>query len=102
MWSKFASQTKIPTEGRNAVDIPAININESTVGAVMNTVYFWAGTVAVLVIIVAGFYFINSRGDSNKVQIAKNAILGAVIGLIIILLAFIITQFIIMGVTRGV
>lgn len=102
MWSKFASQTKIPTEGRHSVDIPKVAIDETTVGAIMNTVYFWAGTVAVLVIIIAGFYFITSRGDSSKVQVAKNAILGAVIGLIIILLAFIITQFVIMGVTQGV
>lgn len=84
------------------VGIPKIDIDDNTVGTLMNAVYFWSGTVAVIVIIIAGFYFITSRGDSSKIQIAKNAIFGAVIGLVIILLAFIITQFVIMGVTEGV
>lgn len=83
------------------VGVPEVAIDETAVSAIMNTVYLWAGTVAVLVIIIAGFYFITSRGDSSKIQIAKNAIFGAVIGLVIILLAFIITQFVIMGVTEG-
>lgn len=84
------------------VGIPAIGVNDSTVGGVMNTVYFWAAAIAVLIIVIAGFFFVTSRGDPNQVQRAKNAIWGAVIGLIIIIFAFVITQFVIRGVTEGV
>lgn len=83
------------------VGVPKVDIDDNTVGALMNAVYFWSGTVAVIVIVIAGFFFVTSRGDSNRVQVAKNTILGAVIGLVVIILAFIITQFVIMGVTRG-
>lgn len=61
----------------------------------LNTAYFIAGIVAVLVIVVAGIYYTTSSGDTSQIQRAKNAILYAVIGLIIIIMAFTITQFVI-------
>lgn len=44
------------------------------------------GIVAVIVIVIAGFRYVVSSGDSNKVQAAKNTILYAVIGLAVALL----------------
>ena len=60
--------------------------------AILNAVYFWAGAVAVIVIIVAGFMYVLSSNNAQQVTRAKNAILSAVIGLVIILLAFGITN----------
>jgi hypothetical protein len=62
---------------------------------ILDVVYMIAGMIAVLIIVVAGFIFVTANGDSNRIQKAKMAILGAVIGLIVILLAFVITQFVI-------
>ena len=45
------------------------------------------GIVAVVMIIVAGFRFITSGGDTGKVAGAKNAILYAIIGLIVVVFA---------------
>lgn len=45
------------------------------------------GVAAVIVIIVAGINYMMSQGDSSKVQTAKNAIIYAVIGLIVVSLA---------------
>lgn len=73
------------------------NASNGTISAVMSTVYWAAGIVAVLVIIVAGFIFITSKGDANKIAQAKNAILYAVIGLVVVLVAFIITQLVLAG-----
>lgn len=84
------------------VGVPAIGVGSNTVGNLMNTVYFWAAAIAVLIIVIAGFFFVTSRGDANQIQRAKNAIWGSVIGLIIIIFAFVITQFVIRGVTEGV
>jgi Ni,Fe-hydrogenase I cytochrome b subunit len=57
-------------------------------------VYTWAGIICVVVIIVAGYFYVISAGNASNVKRAKDAILGAVIGLIVILAAFIITQFV--------
>lgn len=61
----------------------------------LSTVYMWAGIVAVLVIVVAGFFYVTSQGDAAQTKRAKDAILGAVIGLIVVIMAFVITQFVI-------
>lgn len=59
----------------------------------LNAVYFWAGAIAVIIVIVAGFLYVTSANNASQVTRAKNAILAAVIGLVIILLAFTITNF---------
>jgi hypothetical protein len=47
--------------------------------------------------VVAGFYYVTSNGNPQQVTRAKNAILGAVVGLIVVLLAFAITAIILGG-----
>jgi cytochrome bd-type quinol oxidase subunit 2 len=61
---------------------------------ILNTVYMWAGIIAVLVIIVAGIIYAASQGEAAKTKRAKEAIIGACAGLVIIILAFTITQFV--------
>ncbi len=43
-----------------------------------------AGVAAVIVIVVAGISYITSNGDANTVAQAKNAIIFAVVGLVVI------------------
>ena len=74
--------------------IPVIEANV-LLNNILNTVYFVVGIVAVIVIIIAGIQFTTSTGDSAKVAKAKNAILYSVIGLVIIMLAFAVTNFVI-------
>ncbi|MEO5949246.1 MAG: hypothetical protein ABIP74_02495 [Candidatus Saccharimonas sp.] len=69
--------------------------DNSTIANLLYPVYFWAGVVAVIVIIVAGFFFVTSHGDPSLITRAKNAIMGAVIGLAVIFLAFAITAIVI-------
>ncbi|MBP7774977.1 MAG: hypothetical protein KA069_00060 [Candidatus Saccharimonas sp.] len=64
---------------------------------ILYPVYFWAGIVAVIVIIVAGFFYVTSQGEAQNVVRAKNAILSAIIGLAIIMGAFVITKFVVGG-----
>ena len=61
--------------------------------SILNTTYFWAGVICVIVIIMAGYYYTTSSGDMAGVQRAKQAIIGSIAGLIIIMLAFVVTQF---------
>lgn len=81
---------------------PSLTDENQVVGSIMNTVYLVAGVVAVIVIVIAGYIFVVSRGDSARIAQARKAILAAVIGLVIVIAAFTITQFIIRGVNSGV
>ena len=60
----------------------------------LNLVYFLAGLAAVIVIVVGGIMYATSTGDSGKITKAKNMILYAVVGLVIVLSAFAITNFV--------
>ncbi len=53
------------------------------IGRVVQLVSLLAGFASVVVIIVAGFRYVISSGDSNNINGAKNAILFAVVGLAI-------------------
>lgn len=73
----------------------AVKSADSVVTSILNTAYFWAGIICVLIIIAAGFLYVTSSGNATNVKRAKDAIIGAVIGLVVIILAFTITQFIV-------
>ena len=62
---------------------------------ILDTVYLWIGIIAVIVIVIGGIRYMTSTGDSQKIQGAKNTIMYAIIGLIVTLMAFAITNFVI-------
>lgn len=51
------------------------------------------GVVSVIMIIIGGFKYVTSGGESGGVTSAKNTILYAIIGLVIVILAEVIVQF---------
>ncbi len=64
------------------------------IATVINLFSFVVGVVAVIMIIIGGLRYITSGGDSANVTSAKNTILYAIIGLIIVALAQVIVRFI--------
>lgn len=52
------------------------------------------GIIAVIMIIVGGFKYITSGGDSGNITSAKNTIIYAVIGLVVVALAQFLVQFV--------
>lgn len=72
--------------------------DENALLNILDLVYAWAGIIAVLVLIVAALFFITARGDAAQMKRSKDAIRGAVIGLIVVMAAFAITRFIIGGI----
>ena len=56
------------------------------------------GTVSVIMIIIGGLRYIISGGDSTGVTAAKNTILYAIVGLVIVLFSQIIVRFVISNV----
>lgn len=82
------------TDGTNInVNIPTLT-GEHVLHNALNITYFIAGTVAVIVIIVGGIIYATSAGNSGNVTKAKNMLLFAVIGLVIVIAAFAITNYV--------
>lgn len=92
MLSFFAETAKVNPSDVGIND-PVTNAN-GLVGGVLNTVYFWAGVVAVIVIIVAGYLYVTANANSQRITRAKDAIISAVVGLVVIVMAFVITQYV--------
>jgi TRAP-type C4-dicarboxylate transport system permease small subunit len=63
------------------------------VHTIVNLLSAVVGIVAVIMIIVGGFRYITSGGNDTSVTAAKNTILYAIIGLVVVALAQIIVRF---------
>ena len=92
----------VPTISISASDLHLANaptgIQAAQVSAVLGAAYTLAGIVAVLVIIIGGIRYVASNGDSGQITAAKNMVLYAVVGLVVVILASAITQFVIQSV----
>ncbi len=67
---------------------------------ITNTLLRAIGLIAVVMLVFGGFKYIISGGDSAKVASAKNTIIYAIIGLIIVILAYAIVNFVVNSVTN--
>jgi magnesium-transporting ATPase (P-type) len=74
----------------NTLDIPLT----TQIANITNTMLFAIGVVAVIMLIVGGFRYIFSGGNSQSVNAAKDTILYAVIGIVVAILAYAIVNFI--------
>src|SRR5688572_2331759 len=59
------------------------NIFDTAVGKIINLLIFIVGTIAVIIIVVAGLMYVLSGGNPENTRRAKDAIIYAVIGLVI-------------------
>ena len=79
----------IQTVGQEGTD----KVN-SIITTVINVFSIVVGVVAVIMIIIGGLKYITSGGDSGNITGAKNTILYAVIGLVVVALAQFIVKFV--------
>lgn len=75
--------------------IPAVDVNNGTLTNVINTTYFVIGSITVLFVIIGGIRYMISAGDAGGIKRAKDTILYALIGLVLTVAAFGITQLVI-------
>ena len=66
---------------------------------IINIFSIVVGSVSVIMIIIGGFRYIISGGDSTGVSGAKNTILYAIVGLVIVLFAQVIVRFVLTNTT---
>ena len=70
-----------------------IQVNH-VVSVVVNLLSVVIGIIAVVMIIIAGLRFVTSGGDSGKVTSAKNTIIYALIGLVVVVFAQVVVRFV--------
>lgn len=83
-----------PVIDAGAAGVPSQSA-DSLLANVLNIVWFAMGFAAVLVIIISGYQYMTSNGDPGKASKARSTILYAVIGLVVAVSAFAITNWVI-------
>jgi cytochrome bd-type quinol oxidase subunit 2 len=93
--SSVGSATAVYTGGQ-CVDGAGAETDVTTLVEDVVNIFSWVvGIASVIMIMVGGFKYITSQGDSGNVSSAKNTILYAIIGLVVVAFAQIIVQFVI-------
>lgn len=92
----MSSQFKL-IAGKFAEDLNNLiphNDANAMVVSILNTAYAFAGLIAVGFIIYGGITYTTSTGDPTKVKKASSMLLYSIIGLVVVLLAAAITNFV--------
>ena len=81
-------------ESKGANVPESISGDDGLVTKIINILLWAIGIVSVIMLIIGGFRYATSNGDSNQVTAAKNTIMYAVIGLVIAMFAYAIVNFV--------
>lgn len=73
-----------------------------TIAKIINIILGFLGIIFVVLTIVAGFQYMTSAGNEEKVKKAVGLLKNAIIGLVIVLLAWAVTRFVINRLTRAI
>ena len=76
--------------GNNCEDTGVTN----TIQGIIKIISYIAGIIAIIMIIVSGLRFITSGGDSGKVASARNSLIYALIGIVVVVLAQVMVHFV--------
>ncbi len=78
--------------GGGACDDKALTDKLNTI---IDTLFIVVGAIAVLIIVMGGIRYITSTGDAKRIQAAKDTLLFAIVGLIVVILARAIVGFVV-------
>lgn len=78
-----------------AYSLPQPTADQSTITIILGIVFGIIGALALLVITIAGFRYILSAGDPQKIADAKSTIIYALIGLVVAISAEAIVAFVV-------
>lgn len=70
----------------------------SIFSTVTNVTSFVAGSIAVIMIVIGGVRYATSGGDEKNVKAAKNTILYAIVGLVVVVIAYAVVNFVLQNV----
>lgn len=75
--------------------LPQGDFNATTFANILKLVFGLAGGIALLIVTIAGFKYVISRGEPQEIAKAKDTILYALIGLVVCIFAFAIVSFVV-------
>lgn len=81
--------------GSAVPSIPKVALGQTQLDSAVNGAFMIAGVIAVLFIIIAGFRYVTSQGNSDAIRSAREMIIYSVVGLVIVIMAFAIVQIVI-------
>jgi len=87
---------KLTEAETNTITVPTTTLSTTSTSTVIKLILTLAGGVALIVIFVAGFRFVISQGNPDATVKARNTIVYALIGLVIITLAYNIVTFVLL------
>lgn len=91
----MASTSGAIREGVQSIDDSSDGTSlERIIELIINAILFLIGVVSVIMIIIGGFRYVVSNGDSSQTKAAKDTIMYAVLGLIIAIAAYAIINFV--------
>ena len=100
-----AGQTLTTSVGLNAYGAGAANQNLTTIiGRIINTALGFLGVVFLFLVLYAGFLWMTAQGDEKMVTKAKEIMKQAIVGLVVIVTGFAISNFVmgsLINVTSG-
>jgi len=80
--------------GLGSVDVSSDAGLYDKIASIINTLLGFVGVVSVVLIIYAGFRWMTASGNEEQITDAKGTIRNAVIGIAVIFLAFVVTNFV--------
>jgi uncharacterized membrane protein len=80
-------------DGEDCVDPEGSSTLDSTISTVIDILSILVAVISVIMIIIAGFRYVTSGGDSTAISGAKNTIIYALVGLLIVALAQVLVRF---------
>jgi predicted signal transduction protein with EAL and GGDEF domain len=78
--------------------LPKPAANSGTIDKILSVVFAFSASMAVLLIVVGGFRYILAHGDPSATAAAKNTVLYALIGLLVVMTAYSIVTFVVKGI----
>lgn len=81
---RYLTYVAIPT-----IPVPKTNVDpKNVVVNIINYALFFIGALALIFVIYGGILFVTSGGDAEKTTKARNTLLYAIIGVIVVVLAY--------------
>lgn len=96
----FAAQGACPTNSFAGLCLTADQLGP-VVGSFITLAFVVVGLVALAFLIYGGFKWLISEGDKTNVEAARNHIVAAIIGLIVIFLSYLVVNLLLSFVTGG-
>lgn len=90
----FTQSQKLASDVGSSAGIASSTPLPLIVGRIVNVVLGFLGVVFLVLLLYAGFTWMTAQGDSKKVDTAKNIITQAIIGLVVIVAGFAISNFV--------